>query len=62
MNFGFLLGTGPDRRDGATVLRLAGAALERGHGVHIFLMKEGVEHVRNCPDNPSAGELARELE
>lgn len=59
MNFGFLLASGPDRQDGGTVLRLARAALDRGHGVHLFLMKEGVEHVRNHPDNPSAVELAR---
>jgi sulfur relay (sulfurtransferase) complex TusBCD TusD component (DsrE family) len=58
MTFGFLLASGPEQPDGPTVLRLARAALDRGHDVRIFLMKEGVEHVRNAPGNPSAGELA----
>jgi sulfur relay (sulfurtransferase) complex TusBCD TusD component (DsrE family) len=53
MIIGFLLATGPDRPDGATVERVARAALDRGHGVHIFLMQEGVEHVRNHSENPS---------
>jgi sulfur relay (sulfurtransferase) complex TusBCD TusD component (DsrE family) len=59
MRIGMLLASGPERRDRILVLRLAEASLERGHGVHLFLMKEGVECVRNRPDNPIAGELDR---
>ncbi len=43
----FLLTTGPDREDGATVLSLARAALGRGHDVRLFLMADGVEALRS---------------
>lgn len=41
---GFLLGTGVGAQDAETVLSLAGAALDAGVEVHLFLMYEGVAH------------------
>lgn len=58
MKLGMLLASGLGRMDGTTVLRLARSALTQGHAVHIFLMQDGLEHVRNHPGNPLAEELA----
>jgi sulfur relay (sulfurtransferase) complex TusBCD TusD component (DsrE family) len=59
MQIGILLASGPGREDGRTVLPLAQAALDRGHRVHLFLMKEGVEYVRSRAGNPYAEALGR---
>lgn len=58
MTLGILLASGHESGDGATVLRLARAALDQGHHVHIFLMKDGVDHARHDPGNPSGRELS----
>jgi DsrE/DsrF-like family len=41
---GFFLSTSPEHENTHTVSKLAVAALERGHEVHIFIMCDGVHN------------------
>jgi sulfur relay (sulfurtransferase) complex TusBCD TusD component (DsrE family) len=41
---GIFLSTSPEHENTHTVIKLAEAALERGHEVHIFIMDDGVHN------------------
>jgi predicted peroxiredoxin len=41
---GFFLSTSPEHENTHTVSRLAEAAIERGHEVHIFIMGDGIHN------------------
>ena len=62
MTIGFLLTTSPERADARTVIRVARAALEKGHRVELFLMNDGVYNVQAAPKHPVSGEFARLME
>ena len=61
MRVGFLLSTGCEREDAATVARLARAARRQGHEVKLFVMGDGVYHVVDHPKNPLAQDWAELL-
>lgn len=53
-----MLTTSPEHQNSTTALRVAGAALEMGHAVELFLMDDGVYNVLNSGDNTVAGAFA----
>ncbi len=62
MHLGFLLAAGPEQASVGSVLRLAQAALDAGHGVSLYVMDEGIAALRDHPKNPWAAGFRRLLD
>ena len=63
MTLGFLLTASPEQQSTVgSLLRLALAAVEQGHGVRLYIMDDGIAALRDHPKNPWAPGFRRLLE